>query len=104
MQRIPCSVCVSLVFAAFASSAQTLPFDHIHLNAPDPASAANWYAKYFGAKRLTEGPDRLMLGSTRLLFLQKADAKPSGGSAVDHIGFSFADIDGKLKELGAAGI
>jgi catechol 2,3-dioxygenase-like lactoylglutathione lyase family enzyme len=84
--------------------AQTFPYDHIHLNVPDPPAAANWYEKYFGAKRLAEGPDRLMFGSTRLLFLKKADAKPSSGGAIDHIGFSFADLDAKMKEFEAAGI
>ena len=45
-----------------------------------------------------------MFGSTRLLFLRKADAKPSAGSAVDHIGFSFANVDAQMKEFEAAGI
>ena len=39
-------------------------------------AAANWYEKFFGGRRITEAPDRLMYGSTRLLFIQKADAKP----------------------------
>ena len=45
-----------------------------------------------------------MFGSTRFMFLRKADAKPSSGSAVDHVGFSFADVDAKMKEFEAAGI
>ena len=89
---------------ARSCAAQTFPYDHIHLNVPDPASAAGWYEKYFGARRTTEGPDRLMFGSTRLLFVKKADAKPSAGSAIDHIGFSVSDIDAKMKEFEAAGI
>ena len=40
-----------------------------------------------------------MFGSTRLLFLKKADAKPSAGGATDHIGFSFANLDAKMKEF-----
>jgi catechol 2,3-dioxygenase-like lactoylglutathione lyase family enzyme len=87
-----------------SAAPDTFPYDHIHLNVPDPASAANWYEKYFGARRLTEGPNRLMFGTTRFLFQQKADAKPSSGSAIDHLGFSFADVDAKVKELQAAGI
>jgi catechol 2,3-dioxygenase-like lactoylglutathione lyase family enzyme len=92
--------------AAFsgAAAAQTFPYDHIHLNVPDPSAAANWYEKNFGARRTTEGPDRLMLGSTRLLFIKKADAKPSSGGAIDHLGFSFPDLDRKMKELEAAGV
>src|SRR5580693_5737341 len=97
-----------LAFLCFAlgalAAAQTFPYDHIHLNAPDAAAAANWYEKYLGGRRIAEGPDRLMFGSTRLLFLKKADAKPSSGSAVDHIGFSFPDVDAKMKEFQAAGI
>jgi len=46
----------------------------------------------------------MMFGSTRYMFLKKADAKPSAGSAVDHVGFSFADLDAKMKEFQAAGI
>jgi catechol 2,3-dioxygenase-like lactoylglutathione lyase family enzyme len=95
------TVFVCLVLANFAGSlaAQTFPYDHIHVNVPDPATAANWYEKYFGGRRITEAPDRLMFGSTRFLFLRKADAKPSSGSAIDHVGFSFADVVTPAREV-----
>jgi predicted enzyme related to lactoylglutathione lyase len=83
---------------------QTFPYDHIHLNVPDPAAGANWYEKNFGGKRITEAPDRLMFGSTRFMFLRKADAAPSAGSSIDHVGFSVPDLDAKMKELEAAGV
>ena len=98
------SVCFALGAFAVSAAAQTFPYDHIHVNVPDPAAAANWYEKYFGGRRITEAPDRLMFGSTRFMFLKKADAKPSSGSAVDHVGFSFADLDAKMQEFEAAGI
>lgn len=82
----------------------TLPYDHIHLNVPDPAAAASWYEKYFGGKLGTEAPNRIMFGSTRFMFLNNKTAQPSAGSALDHIGFSFADLDAKMKEFEAAGI
>jgi catechol 2,3-dioxygenase-like lactoylglutathione lyase family enzyme len=96
--------CFALGTLSSFAAAQTFPYDHIHVNVPDPAAAANWYEKYFGGRRITEAPDRLMFGSTRFMFLRKADAKPSSGSAIDHVGFSFADIDAKMKEFEAAGI
>jgi catechol 2,3-dioxygenase-like lactoylglutathione lyase family enzyme len=99
---------LSAVLACFvleaSAPAQTFPYDHIHLNVPDPAVAANWYVKYLGGRENPEGPNRIMFGSTRLMFLKKADAKPSSGSAIDHIGFSFPDVDAKIKEFQAAGI
>ncbi len=96
--------CFALGILAGPAGAQTFPYDHIHLSAPDPAAASSWYEKNFGARRSTEGPDRMMLGTTRLLFFKKADAKPSAGSVVDHIGFSVPDLDAKMKELQAAGV
>jgi predicted enzyme related to lactoylglutathione lyase len=92
------------VAVAQAAATKTMPYDHVHLNVPDPAVAAAWYEKNFGATRNTEGPDRLMFGSTRLVFTRKADATPSAGTVIDHIGFSFADLDAKMKELEAAGV
>jgi catechol 2,3-dioxygenase-like lactoylglutathione lyase family enzyme len=43
-------------------------------------------------------------GKTRFIFLKAEAAKPSAGTAIDHIGFSFADLDAKMKELEAAGV
>ena len=82
----------------------TLPYDHIHLNVPDPAAAANWYESNFGGQRITEAPNRLMYGSTRFMFLTKADGKPSAGSAIDHVGFSVPDLDATMKKFEAAGV
>jgi catechol 2,3-dioxygenase-like lactoylglutathione lyase family enzyme len=100
-----------LVSAAFVLSiatpraqTATMPYDHIHLNVPDAAEASAWYEKHMGGKRITEAPNRLMFGSTRFMFLVNKTAKPSAGSAIDHVGFSFADLDAKMKEWEAAGI
>ena len=85
---------------------KTLPYDHIHLNVPDPSAASAWYEKNIpGARRITEMPDRLMYGSTRLMFLvTKNPVQPSAGSAVDHLGFSVKDLDATLKTMEAAGV
>jgi catechol 2,3-dioxygenase-like lactoylglutathione lyase family enzyme len=106
MRQIGFDALMGFALVAIGSSAagQTLAYDHIHLNVSDPAVASSWYEKNFGGRRLAEGPDRLMFGSTRFLFIKKGDAKPSAGSAVDHIGFSFADLDAKMKEFEAAGV
>ena len=36
--------------------------------------------------------------------LKAENVKPSAGTAIDHIGFSFADADAKMNELQAAGV
>src|SRR5579872_5167223 len=91
------------MLAGFAG-AQTFPYDHVHVNVPDAKAAADWYEKNFGGKRITEAPNRLMFGAVRFMFLVKADAKPSSGSAIDHVGFSVPDVDAKFKEFQVAGV
>jgi catechol 2,3-dioxygenase-like lactoylglutathione lyase family enzyme len=77
--------------------------DHIHLAAPDQAQAVAWYRSNLGGQTTAEGPERLMFGETRIIFQRNAAAKPSMGSAIDHVGFSVADIDATMKTLEAAG-
>ena len=105
MQRsLVTSIGVILFAAAAAAQTPVMPVvDHIHLNVPDQAKGVEWYQKTFGGKPMTEAPDRLMFGDTRLIFLKNDKAQPSTGSALDHIGFSVADLDATLKDLEAAG-
>lgn len=90
--------------ATAQTAALTLPYDHVHLNVPDPEAAAAWYERHFGGRRISEAPNRLMFGSTRFMFLRKADAAPSAGSAIDHVGFSVPDLDATMATLAAAGV
>src|SRR2546425_10019225 len=86
---------MAAIAAPAAGQTPVLPIvDHIHLNVPDQAKAVEWYQKYFGGGQpMTEAPDRVMLGDTRLIFLRNANGQPSTGSALDHLGFSFAGSD-----------
>ena len=99
-----CAIAAAAI-ATRAAAAPILPIvDHVHLNVPDQATAVEWCQKQFGGAPTSEAPDRLMFGDTRLIFLKNDKGQPSTGSALDHIGFSFADLDAKMKELEAAGV
>jgi catechol 2,3-dioxygenase-like lactoylglutathione lyase family enzyme len=87
-----------------AAAQTTLPYDHVHLAAPDQAKAVEWYQKMFGGETTPEGKDRLLYGKTRFIWMKSATAQPSANTAIDHIGFSFADLDAKMKEWEAAGV
>ena len=104
LQSLLLSAVFGLCIASPSAQTATMPYDHIHLNVPDAAEASAWYEKHMGGKRISEAPNRLMFGSTRFMFLVSKTAKPSAGSAIDHVGFSFADLDAKMKEWEAAGI
>jgi catechol 2,3-dioxygenase-like lactoylglutathione lyase family enzyme len=78
--------------------------DHIHLGVPDPAQGVAWYRDHFAGETMTEGPDRLMFGETRMIFQRTEKPVPSSGSVLDHLGFSVADLDATLRRFEAGGV
>src|SRR3954469_25292391 len=96
----------TLAASARPAVAQTasLDYDHVHLAAPDQAKAVEWYQKMFGGQPTSEGKDRLLFGKTRFIWMKSETAQPSANTAIDHIGFSFADLDAKMSELQSAGV
>lgn len=88
-----------------APGAVAIDWDHVHLVAPDTKAATAWYHEQFGGTVTKSGPFDAILFGTNLVKFKKGgeDTGASGGSPVDHIGFSVADVDAKLKVLEAAG-
>src|SRR6185503_13193416 len=84
-----------------AQTKTILPFDHIHLNEP-AAEASMWWEKNIpGGRRIIEAPNRIMYGAVRLMFLGGTSTGGSEGSVIEHLGFSVADLDAKMRELAA---
>lgn len=87
-----------------AVAAPATSFHHVHLNVTEPAAAAKWYAdNMVGQAKKIGFFSAVGFGKTTIIFFQ---AKPgfagSLGSSVDHIGFSYKDIEAKLKQLAEA--
>jgi catechol 2,3-dioxygenase-like lactoylglutathione lyase family enzyme len=100
-------VMLAAVVFVRADAAVTLPYDQIRLIVPDPEQAVDWYMQHLGAqpRRPDDFADRVRFnhGGVLLSFTKGANAKPSAGSSIDHIGFSVTNVDAKMKELEAAG-
>ena len=97
-------LCTFALASAAAAQSYRPIVDHVHLAAPDPAAAVAWYQKYFGGKTMAEGTDRLLIGDVRVIFSRREKTLPSQGSAVDHIGFSVANLDETMKAFQADGV
>jgi catechol 2,3-dioxygenase-like lactoylglutathione lyase family enzyme len=104
---------VGALFLATPAFAQyeAPPFDSIHLAVPEISSARDWYLKNIGGNA-GETADRVAFGRwsgdhplpLQLIFEVSSNATPSAGSVVDSIGFSYADLDAKVRDLQAAGV
>ena len=104
--RVIAALALVVTTCATPVSAQTgfaNMIDHVHLAAPDPIKAVEWYRKNLGGQPTTEGTDRLMFGATRVIFQRNDKPTPSAGSVVDHIGFSVKDVDAAMKAMEADG-
>ena len=88
----------------FAQSPSKM-YDHIHMAVPDPQASATWYLENIGGERVDGRDDRLLFNRTRVMWLSDRGEtrRPSEGSVVDHIGYSFTDLDAKVEQLVAAG-
>jgi catechol 2,3-dioxygenase-like lactoylglutathione lyase family enzyme len=71
-----------------------LGLHHVHLRAPDPAAALNWYKDAFGGTpgKLKDRIDGIDYGGVWLL-VAKGDTTPSRGHAIDHLGFRPVNVD-----------
>jgi len=102
------AIIVSSAIALFAitASAQTpVTWDNVHINVTEPAKAADWYAKTFGATPIGAPGQAVQakIGSVILVFLKGQEPQTSAGSAIDHIGLSFENLDAALKQAESAG-
>jgi lactoylglutathione lyase len=98
------SLALFAVFAPLLSAqSETMLYDHMHMAASDPQAASRWYRYHFGGEEVDGRDERMLLGTTRFIWRQADDRRPSAGSVIDHLGFSTGDLDAKLRELEAAG-
>lgn len=97
MNRVPLLCILGVILGSALSAA---PYDHLHLAAPDPAVAAQWYVKHFGGSptgfRGATGADvpidRVSYGDIAVIFSKREPSAGSVGSGVDHIGFSMPNV------------
>jgi catechol 2,3-dioxygenase-like lactoylglutathione lyase family enzyme len=102
-------IALLLIIGFFASSLSAQSpsklYDHIHMSVPNPQESATWYLDNIGGDRVDGRDDRLLYSRTRVMWLSNRGntRKPSQGSVVDHIGFSFTNLNAKVEQLVAAG-
>lgn len=95
--RTAIAIAVATLFAAgigdqAAAQTETLLYDHVHMSVPDPVAAAAWFHEHLGGEYVDDRDDRLLFGTTRIMFLPGDDRRNSAGGVIDHLGFSVEDL------------
>jgi catechol 2,3-dioxygenase-like lactoylglutathione lyase family enzyme len=110
MRRLVTILAFAVVLTPLARAAAQAPapavrstnFHNVHLRVADPAAAAEWYIKVLGATK-APAPFSVAFGRTLIALVRADKPQPSEGSAIDHIGISYADLRAKMKEFESAG-
>jgi catechol 2,3-dioxygenase-like lactoylglutathione lyase family enzyme len=70
------------------------------LRGPDTAAMVAWYSSTFGGRvgKLKDRIDGINMSGVWVL-MQRGEAVPSQGHAIDHIGFRPIDVDAAVAEL-----
>jgi catechol 2,3-dioxygenase-like lactoylglutathione lyase family enzyme len=96
-----CCFAALAVGTASDPSIRTVGYDNVHIRVSDPRKAVEWYVQHLGGTALVAG--QVYFGKSLIAVAKTNSPKPSTGSVIDHIGFSFPDIESKIKDLEAAG-
>lgn len=80
--------------------------DELLMKVPDPAAAAAWYAKWFGASVVKDGNDSIakIPGMNMRFVATSTPAAGTHGRALDHIGFDVQNLQDLVTRMQAAGV
>ena len=102
----------ALLVTLFATSLMALPssanaedYGHVHLRTTDHLAAAQWYIDHMDCQAY-EREGACKVDDIQILFYSDG-AEPTGpsvGSGIDHLGFSFTDLEAKMAGWKAAGV
>ena len=99
-----------LLFSAAAAAAQSAEpaakaaYHHVHVTAASPSEAVGWYAKYLDCAPIAGRSDAADCGGVELAFVAQTTMGGTPGAGVNHIAFSYADLDAKMATLEAVGV
>ena len=77
---------------------------HVHLATSNATEAVKWYVEHLECKSIDERSGAIDCGAVEIEFVVRPTLGGSQGTGVNHIGFSFADINAKMAELEAVGV
>lgn len=88
------------------AAAKATGFDNVHIRSLDPARAADWYVTALGAapsEPPAPGTAQVTFSGQVVTITKGTAIEPSMGTAIDHFGLSFADLDAAVKRAESAG-
>ncbi len=85
-------------------AALSADYHHVQITAASPSEAVRWYERHMDCKPLADRNDTANCDDVELIFVAQPTMGSTQGTGVNHIAFSYADLDAKMGELEAVGV
>jgi catechol 2,3-dioxygenase-like lactoylglutathione lyase family enzyme len=97
---------VKVLLTEDATLATEAASDELLMKVPNPAEAAAWYAKWFGASVLKDGNDSVakIPGMSMRFVATSTPAAGTRGRGLDHVGLDVHDLPALVKKMQEAGV
>ena len=103
-QLNPAVLVAAALLAAFPSALLAAETHHVHLATSNASEAVKWYVQHLACQAIDERPEAIDCGAVEIEFVVRPTQGGSQGTGVNHIGFSFADLNAKMAELEGVGV
>lgn len=94
-------VIIALAIPGLTSAAE---YHHVHITSASPLQAVDWYTRHMGCEPVTDRNDAANCYGVEVVFVPQITTGTSQGTGIDHIGFSVADLPGRMAELEDVGV
>ena len=94
----------AILGAAGACWAAGAEIHHLQITAASPSEAVRWYARHLDCEPIDGRRDAAACSGVDLVFAALPTVGSSQGTGLDHIAFSYADVEAKMASLEAVGV
>ena len=89
---------------AKAGSAESVEPYFITIAASHAGEAIKWYSKHLPCQSLAERSNGMRCGGVTIEIIERQSLGSSQGTSIDHIAFSYPNIEAKMAELEGIGV
>ena len=99
-----CSIGLLAISASVPTVVRAAEFHHVQITAASPVEGVRWYERHMDCLPVAGRRDAAKCDEVRLVFVAQPTMGSTQGTGVNHIAFSYADVESKMRELEAVGV
>ena len=99
-----CVLGLLAIAASVGSVVRAADFHHVQITAASPSEGVRWYERHMDCRPMEGREDAADCDGVELVFVAQPTVGSTQGTGVNHIAFSYANLEAKMGELEAVGV